>query len=333
MAKTDNFLLAQAQCWTRISLLLLSLIFFYPEILRSQRTNVLLLSTQTEFDYCNQLKAVDSSGEMLPESFLFSTLGDVYNYQQSVPSELNPSALIVGANKGSSTGDGATTDPTFNSLVSDSRFSHWNKIFVEPIPSIFAELKKNIIKSGAHNAFAVNAAVMRNESRLTMYCWKLKDDGNINYTAFSSLGLEAFSWMAGTCSLNKQRLFSQYDYSFFSKLTSDQTKALIQEVDVQGRTFTSIMSSLGMSLESVKYLQIDAEGFDAELLQLLPWDNHLFKPALINFETAILSTYELSTVSELLTQAGYMLRDTPPQISIWAFSSCSSCNSSAAVCF
>jgi hypothetical protein len=148
--------------------------------------------------------------ETISDNELFILLRDV------VVRDFIPGALIIGANKGSTTGDGDSTDPTFKMLLSDSQFTKWNKIFVEPVPSIYSELTKNVEKTGALHAYTVNAAVTTTESRVFMYCWKLGNDGNVDYNAFSILGLKAHSWIAGTCSLNKQRLFSQYDFSFLS---------------------------------------------------------------------------------------------------------------------
>ncbi len=86
-------------------------------------------------------------------------------------------------------------------------------------------------------------------------------------------------------------------------------------------TFSGIFKNLGIELESVKYLQIDAEGYDAEILQLLPWGNN-FKPALINFETVLLSSEDVATVSNVLRHAGYIQRALTHQTALWAFSSC-----------
>jgi len=274
-----------------------------------------------EHKYCMLLGAADRAGSGLPEGALFATLGDVAS--NCAPSQ--PTSLVVGANKGATTGDGATTDPAFTSLMGDARFASWSKVFVEPIPSIFAALQANIAKSaGALDlAVAVNAAVSDHDARLVMYCWKLDAEGNVDYAAFSALGMTAHSWMAGTCSLSKQRLFSAYDFSFFSALSSEQERTLLQEVDVAGMTFASIMQSAGIALKTVKYLQIDAEGHDAVLLHLLPWDDNSFKPALVNFESVLLSHEDLARIETVLTEAGYILRATTHQTRLWAFSNCS----------
>jgi hypothetical protein len=100
------------------------------------------------------------------------------------------------------------------------------------------------------------AAVSDRDARLVMYCWKLDAEGNVDYAAFSALGMTAYSWMAGTCSLSKQRLFSAFNFSFFSALSIEQERTLLQEVDVSGMTFASIMRSAGIALDTVKYLQI-----------------------------------------------------------------------------
>ena len=275
-----------------------------------------------EHKYCMLLRAADRAGGGLPEGALFAALGDVVLC--GAPSQ--PTSLIVGANKGATTGDGATTDPAFTTLMGDARFALWSKVFVEPIPSIFAALQANIATSaGAPKlAVAVNAAVSDRDARLVMYCWKLDAEGNVDYAAFSALGMTAYSWMAGTCSLSKQRLFSAYDFSFFSALSLEQERTLLQEVDVAGMTFASIMRSAGIALDTVKYLQIDAEGHDAVLLHLLPWHDGTFKPALVNFESVLLSHEDLARIERVLTEAGYMVRATTHQTRLWAFSNCSS---------
>ena len=277
-----------------------------------------------EHEYCMMLRNADMKDVDLSDTALFAALGNVTN-----SAHFSPTSLIVGANKGATTGDGVTTDPAFTSLLRDVRFALWSKVFVEPIPSIYAALKANIAATGTHKvAVAVNAAVTDRDSRLPMFCWKLDADGNIDYAAFAALGLKAHSWMAGTCSLSKERLFSAYDFSVFSSLAaSDRERLLLQEVEVTGLTFSSIMRSVGLPLDTVKYLQIDAEGHDAVLIHLLPWGGTIlgaqnFQPALINFESVLLSTDDISSISSLLTRVGYKNRANTHQTMLWAYSAC-----------
>ena len=232
-----------------------------------------------------------------------------------------PIALVVGANKGATTGDGVTTDPTFHTLMTNRHFSRWKKIFIEPVPPIFSVLQSNVAKFADPQAHVVNVAVTGNPGAVEMFCWKLGPDGNVDYNAFDRLGVKAFSWMAGTCSMNKQRLFSHYDFSFL-QTASDSLDNLIDHYLVEGENFDAIARNVGVSLKSVKYLQIDAEGYDAFLLSLLPWTQSGFRPALVNFETVLLSYAEKDAVHKLLSQAGYKLAAETHQTALWAFGDC-----------
>ena len=73
-------------------------------------------------------------------------------------------AVIIGANTGA-----VFTDPSFGALNS-SACAHLEKIFVEPIPSLFHALERNIRQMAG--ARAVQAAVTDDEvaRKLPMYC-------------------------------------------------------------------------------------------------------------------------------------------------------------------
>jgi len=58
-------------------------------------------------------------------------------------------------------------------------------------------------------------------------------------------------------------------------------------------------------IQCVDILQIDTEGYDYEILQMLDYD--VVKPALIHFENNFLTSQEMSGCSQLLARHGYRL--------------------------
>lgn len=242
---------------------------------------------------------------MNQNSYLTS-LGDIaQSFRQSYKNvTLNAASLVIGANKGSKTGAGDSTDPSFFTLMQHESFKNFNKIFVEPIPPIYRELQKNVDKFNDPRAHVINAAIVdHNHNLLEMYCWKLMPDGNTDMAAFAALNLKAHEWMAGTCSLSKDRLFSAYDFEFIKNLTENQQMTLIDKFTVNAMTIEGLLSR---TFGPILYLQIDAEGFDATLLKGMPWGRRSFQPVLINFEFVLLSEAELAELQDIFNSFGYV---------------------------
>lgn len=261
--------------------------------------------------YCSSAKA-KMGGDVL------RTLGDV---TESLMMPANFTAVIIGANKGAKTGDIETTDPAFFTLMNEKSFKLWKKVFVEPIPSIYKELLANVKLFLDGRAVVVNAAIVDQSytnKYITMYCWKLDKNGNINYDLFKSLGLRVHGWMAGTCSLNKDRLFHSTDYHFTSSFPKEKIDELIEIIEVKATTIENLLYEYTGYLDTVAYIQVDTEGYDAVIIRNLPWYRLDFRPILINYEYSLLSKTDKKSIHKLLIEIGYMKVHDGDGNEIWA---------------
>ena len=136
-------------------------------------------------------------------------------------------ALVIGANTGS-----VLNDPSFAVLASGP-FANFDKLFVEPMPTLFHTLEENI--KGMPRARAVNHAIANQSKTLDMYCLgslkgraleavtrgkgKGKGDRGLGavargkgHGAGKPKGTDdAQWWWSQICSLSRERLFSSYD--------------------------------------------------------------------------------------------------------------------------
>ena len=76
------------------------------------------------------------------------------------------------------------------------------KIFVEPIPRLFAQLSENVQKAGLDHVLLENAAIGTQSGSATMYCWDLDRLAD----------LELPGWFTQICSFDRDRLYkSKFD--------------------------------------------------------------------------------------------------------------------------
>ena len=133
---------------------------------------------------------------MISASFCRVSIGSDSHTLQKCPYRDNESGtvLIIGAN----TGPSDSSDPSWEYFKSAH---HFHKIFIEPIPSIFAKLKQNVAESGVQNATFLNVAVATNfgETNMTLYC------------LLEGLQKDVPFWANQICSQSLDRLYSQKD--------------------------------------------------------------------------------------------------------------------------
>ena len=128
--------------------------------------------------------------------------------------------LVIGANTGPGPGrvQGGTqvrgSDPVFEWLAG-SQADALDKVLVEPMPHIVPALRHNI--RSMPRARVVMAAVAEANGQLPMFC--LGADNSNATTSTGVLRLSALArrasvpdWVAGTCSLSRERLFSTQDF-------------------------------------------------------------------------------------------------------------------------
>ena len=122
-------------------------------------------------------------------------------------------ALVVGANTGPGPGG---VDPTFNWLVSKAAGQLLQKVvFVEPVPAIFRALQRNLLQAHASNAIPLNLGIANESGTLNIYCLGLTEDAANRGVGISdeAAKLGVPGWATGTCSLNRDRLYSKSDFS------------------------------------------------------------------------------------------------------------------------
>ncbi len=151
---------------------------------------------------------------------------------------------------------------------------HLSGLLVEPQPLVFPELKKNY--AGETQLIFENAAISHKDGNAKMYYAKAENGEPTSVlTTFRREVLESRigRW------------------------------AKIEEISVATRTFKALFAR--HSIRRVDLLQIDAEGFDCEILKL--FDFKAYSPMIVRFEHINVSRLELAEAVTLLANLGYQL--------------------------
>lgn len=225
-------------------------------------------------------------------------------------------ALIIGANSGFT-----ATDPMYEHFR--HRLGHVDKVFVEPVPALARALRQNI--SAMPRAVAVEAAVSPSADEpsgaLPMYCLVDPETGRPDLRG-TKLRTERREWWTEICSLDRARLFAEYD---MHRDLGSRTKRLARAVRNLTVPALSVAELLRRHVRSpVRYVQVDVEGFDDRVVAQLPLqippaepaehDAHGgearkgardFRPAAITFEWVLLGEERFTAAVERLRAAGY----------------------------
>jgi len=185
--------------------------------------------------------------------------------------------LVVGAF------DGVTNDPTSAFIAQHG----CRAIFVEPQPAAFARLQECL--GTRQNVTLLNVAIDQSSGTRTMY-----------RVPPGVAGLPL--WAEQLASFDKAHLLKH----------EHQAPGLSQHIiaeEVATLTFDALLSKC--DLQSLDVLQIDAEGFDAQLLAWFPFKR--LKPALLHYEVAHMQASDHAEVSAQLHSLGYrvMSSDSP----------------------
>ncbi len=185
--------------------------------------------------------------------------------------------LVVGAF------DGVTNDPTSEFIARhDCR-----AIFVEPQPAAFARLQERL--GGRRNVTLLNVAIDQSCGTRTIY-----------RVPPGAAGLPL--WTEQLASFDKLHLLKH----------EDRAPGLSQHIiaeEVATLTFDELLTRC--DLKSLDVLQIDAEGFDAQLLGWFPFER--LKPALLHYEIAHMQAGDHAGLRARLRALGYcvMTSDSP----------------------
>ena len=187
-------------------------------------------------------------------------------------SRLYPQARFVqiGAN------DGQLADPLRRHILKHG----WRGILVEPIPHIFAQLKKNY--AGLPNTEGLifaQVAVSEVDGERSIY--RIDAPGNAALLdALTSLSREALQIHAANI--------------------PDLDKKIVEE-KIQSLTFDSLCTQHGFS--QLDLVMIDTEGYDYEILKIM--DLGRYRPAVLIYEHVFLNAADKAECRKLVESHGY----------------------------
>jgi FkbM family methyltransferase len=203
-----------------------------------------------------------------PESELQATLDMVLShYRRTNP---NVAFLQIGAF------DGVTADPLYP-LIEPHRLSGY---LIEPQQDAFERLRVHYSKFNRPDFTFVRAAMAEHDGTVPLYRVKAGTSGP--------------DWLPRVASLDPNFLHR------FSDFVPDVASQIQVDV-VPCFTFAKLFSQLAIGY--IDLLQIDAEGYDARLLQL--FDVPTRRPAIIHFEHKHLGEKVHKESLDLLTSLGY----------------------------
>lgn len=184
----------------------------------------------------------------------------------------NINFIQIGAN------DGTHNDPLYPFI----KKGKWKGVLVEPIPYIFNKLLKTYIGFEQQLKFE-NSAIALENSKLKFY--RLKENNS------PLLPL----WYDQIGSFNKEVVLKHRDFiPFFDEL--------FIEDEVNGITFKNLLTKY--PFERLNLIHIDAEGFDFEILKMIPFDQ--LSVDLILFEDRHLSGQDYQDALHLLEKNDYL---------------------------
>ena len=182
--------------------------------------------------------------------------------------------LQVGAN------DGVMDDPLHQHI----RDGNWHGILVEPQSAHFRRLVENY--AGLEGLTFVNAAISEQSGPRRMFV--IQDE--------TGAPIEDLGRLA---SFREEPL-----HAFLDKMGGHYPDSRIGSIEVTCTTFADLLGGASY----LDLLQIDAEGYDLELLKL--FDFARIAPPLVRFEHKHLSADEMDETTKLLSRHGYrMLRE------------------------
>ena len=253
---------------------------------------------QPEADGAPITRGTEASKSLVSIPFLEVLLGASNIDSSSLIASLNKryssgSILVIGANVGDT-----WNDPLWAMIRTDRTF---HKVFVEPIPVLFKQLEKNVAAANMTNASLVNAAISDTTSERDMYCWKLTETGD-------ALGGMP-GWFSQLCSFHRERLTSNpYDTGRVKVPRALRKSENIVKYIVPTLTVAALLQKYNTKVRDIRYVQIDTEGFDFHVLEQLPFDDPLFRPAAIVYEDVLLSEPQKHFLREKFHQCGYILK-------------------------
>lgn len=188
--------------------------------------------------------------------------------------------IQIGAN------DGFSADPIHPFIKRD----RWSGVLIEPQHAVFHVLRQVYVNHP--NLKLINAALDREPGFRTLYGIAVSDS----------------RWATGLASFDKETLLGHICSGYVAERMRMENRRLpgriedyIDETVVKTVSFHEVLQTLG--LERVDLLQIDAEGFDAQIIDMFPFEDVL--PTFINFEHLHLQEEESTRILSVLAERGY----------------------------
>ena len=178
------------------------------------------------------------------------------------------SFLQIGSN------DGISQDPLREFIVRNPR---WIGCFIEPLPHLFAKLKKNYRYLGRENLCYRNAAVSDTRGGLALY--RIKGEYHHEFPCF----------VDQIASLRKSHIEAVFP-------GHPQLEEKIELVQVDAISIGEVVASFPES--RLDLLHLDVEGHERVILSNFPFEECL--PEIILFESGHLSNQERSAIDTLL---------------------------------
>ncbi len=168
--------------------------------------------------------------------------------------------------------DGVSCDPLREFVTA----YNWRGILVEPQPSAYEKLVTNY--ADQPGLIFKNCAVAKARGQLELFTVK---------------GDDLPAWCGGLAGFSRESIEKHEPFA-------PGISQRIVSLQVPTVPFTDLIAELPASLD---LLQIDTEGFDAQLLDMFPFNN--CKPSLIHFERKHLSPQVLDACLQHLAKFGY----------------------------
>lgn len=179
--------------------------------------------------------------------------------------------LQIGAN------DGEQADPVAYFI----RKHGWRAVLVEPVPSIFAQLRQNY--AGCADINFVNAAISaQDEVRAFYYLDDPRD--------------ELPAWARGLGSFLRDEVVNH-------QVPGRNILDYLRQIDVPCLALASLLAQ--HHVDRVDVLVIDTQGYDHHIVKQIPFDR--IRPRIVIYEHMFLSTEDRRACDALLQVQGYVL--------------------------
>jgi len=181
--------------------------------------------------------------------------------------------------------DGVTNDPIHEFICEQG----WHGILVEPQPGPFEALKRNY--EGQEGLIFLNVAVAAQDGTVDFHI-VLPQEGQP-------------PWSQQVASLKKENVLKHGEglpeYGILKGI--DDLDGVLETVQVPALSFSTLLDRY--EIKQLDLLQIDAEGYDAEILRQVNFDRIL--PLMVRYEHMHLSDEDRAGCIRLLQKRGYLI--------------------------